>query len=156
MILPRNGETRPDPRLISRRATLLGAAGMMGAAGLASAGPTEIKVRDLWAERGEFSALAKSLDGQRVVVRGYMAPPLKPEINFFVLTKIPMAFCPFCDNDVAWPDDLVLVQVASLKEVVQFNTLIISEGVLELGTKTDAATGFVSRVRLIDAQYRIA
>ncbi len=113
-----------------------------------------IKVRDLWAERGEFSELAQRLDGKQVELRGYMAPPLKPEIDFFVLTRIPMAVCPFCDSGVSWPDDLMLVKSPVSIKVVEFNELIIASGRLEIGTKTDETTGFVSRVRLLDATYR--
>lgn len=143
---------------LSRRLVLLGAATILVQSPPVLAGdePPLVKIRDLWAERGEFSELAKILNGRLVTLRGYMAPPLKPEIDFFVLTKIPMAFCPFCDNEISWPEDLVLVQVKSLSTVTQFNTLIICEGQLEIGTKTDLATGFVSRVRLNDATYRIA
>ena len=141
---------------ISRRTLLLGSAFIGSIAGPALAAPAEVKIRDLWAARGEFSDLAKGLDGRRIAVRGYMAPPLKPEIDFFVLTKIPMAFCPFCDNAASWPEDLMLVKVAGATNVVEFNRLITTEGLLELGTKTDEATGFVSRIRLLSASYSLA
>ena len=115
-----------------------------------------VKIRDLWAERGEFSQLAKDLQGKRIAVKGYMAPPLKAEIDFFVLTRIPMAYCPFCDNGASWPDDLMLIRVAKTLAIVPFNTLIVTTGVLDTGTETDPVTGFVSRIRLVDAQYRMA
>ena len=38
--------------------------------------------------------LATALEGKRIRVEGYMAPPLKAESTFFVLTKRPMAVCP--------------------------------------------------------------
>ena len=140
----------------SRRGMMLGGLAAMAHGSTARAEPPIVKVRDLWAEHGAFSDLARSLDGKRIMTKGYMAPPLKPEIDFFVLTRIPMAFCPFCDNSVSWPDDLMLVRMASAINVVQFNTLIMTDGVLDLGTKTDEATGFVSRVRLVEASYRVA
>lgn len=50
-----------------------------------------------------------SLNGQNVTMQGYMAPPLKPTINFFVLTETPMVICPFCSTDADWPSDIVVV-----------------------------------------------
>ena len=143
-----------SPRPNRREAIATGLAAIWALPALAD--EPYVKVRDLWAERGEFSDLARNLNGKLISVRGYMAPPLKPEVDFFVLTKIPMAFCPFCDNSVSWPDDLMLVKMSGAITVVQFNTLIVSRGILDLGAETDPATGFVSRVRLIDAGYHVA
>jgi hypothetical protein len=58
---------------------------------------------DLWSEGAEFSERAKELAGKAVEMRGYMAPPLKPEVEFYVLTSTPMATCPFCDSEATWP-----------------------------------------------------
>ena len=44
-----------------------------------------------------------ALHGQRVVMAGFMAPPLKPALDFFVLTRVPLALCPFCASDTQWP-----------------------------------------------------
>jgi hypothetical protein len=85
-----------------------------------------------------------------------MAPPLKPDAQFFVLTKMPMAVCPFCDNEADWPRDIVLVRLRERQDWVIFNRAIVTEGVLELGTEVDEETGFVSRVRLTDAVYETA
>ena len=115
-----------------------------------------IKIRDLWAGGGNFSALAEKMAGSVVEMQGYMAPPLKPEINFFVLTRIPMAVCPYCDTEASWPDDLILVFIDSLISPVPFNDLIKVTGKLELGTKTDPATGFDSRARLVSAEFHNA
>ena len=115
----------------------------------------QLKIRDLWAAGNEFSAQAQSLNGTSVEMRGYMAPPLKPEIDFFVLTRIPMAVCPFCDTEAAWPNDLIVVYMTNTLQPVSFNDLIIVSGTLELGTKTDANTGFVSRIRLLQAKFAV-
>src|SRR4029453_16320731 len=40
-----------------------------------------------------------ALHGQRVVMAGFMAPPLKPALDFFLLPLIPLALCPFCACD---------------------------------------------------------
>lgn len=128
-------------------------AGWLGGLSPAHAAET-VRIRDLWAERGSFSPLAQKLAGAEVEMRGYMAPPLKPEIDFFVLTRIPMAVCPFCDSEASWPDDLVLVQSDRHLRAQNFNDLILVRGRLDLGTKTDAATGFVSRIRLTGANFQ--
>ena len=82
-----------------------------------------------------------------------MAPPLKVDTNFFVLTKMPMSVCPFCETEADWPDDILAVHTKRIVKVLPFNLKIEVQGVLELGTEKDAETGFVSRVRLIDATY---
>ena len=137
----------------SRRWFLAGTAGVLVSVDAASA-VESVRIRDLWGERGAFSSLAERLAGADVELRGYMAPPLKPEIEFFVLTRIPMAVCPFCDSEASWPDDLVLVKVAGILRAQNFNDLIAVRGRLEIGTVKDADTGFVSRVRVTQATFQ--
>ena len=115
-----------------------------------------LRIRDLYAERAEFSAKANGLNGQPVEIQGFMAPPLKAEADFFVLTKLPMAVCPFCDSELDWPNDIVLVRLARRQDWAEFNQPIVVRGRLELGTEIDEGTGFVSRVRLVDARYELA
>jgi hypothetical protein len=115
-----------------------------------------IKIRDLYKTQKEFSERALALANSEVEVPGFMAPPLKPDATFFVLTKMPMAVCPFCDNEADWPRDIVLVRLRERQDWVIFNRAIVTEGVLELGTEVDEETGFVSRVRLTDAVYETA
>lgn len=93
----------------------------------------------------------KSLDGRTVVMEGFMAPPLKPTLSFFVLTRIPMSICPFCSSDAGWPYDIVAVRLDRMKNPVTalpFDRPIRVEGRLELGSETDPETGFVSLVRI--------
>ncbi len=114
-----------------------------------------LRLRDLYAERAEFSAQAQQLDGGEVALQGFMAPPVKPDAKFFVLTKLPMAVCPFCDSELDWPTDIVLVRLDGHQGWVDFNQPIVVTGILRLGTEIDPETGFVSRVRLEDATYRL-
>lgn len=113
-----------------------------------------IRLRDLYNKDMSFSDLAQSMEGRRVAVSGFMAPPLKAESSFFVLTKIPMSVCPFCETEAEWPDDILAVYTKRTLRVVPFNVPIVTEGTLELGTFVDEETGFLSRVRLADAIYR--
>jgi hypothetical protein len=102
----------------------------------------------------EFSNTAKQLAGSEVEMQGYMAPPLKPDVTFFVLTQLPAAVCPFCDSTASWPEDIVLVLLRRRTSAFNYDELIKVRGTLELGAQTDEATGFVSLVRIVNAQYR--
>ena len=104
----------------------------------------------------EFSDRLRGLIEKRIVIRGYMAPPLKPESPFFVLTREPMAICPFCDSDASWPSDIVVVYLSSITPMLTGGVKLAVEGRLELGGWTDPETGFVSQIRLRGAQFRRA
>lgn len=104
----------------------------------------------------EFSEKVLDLDGQEVRAVGYMAPPLKAEADFFVLGKQPMAICPFCSSDADWPDDIVVVYLRRKQTFEHATGLVAVEGVLEHGSWTDPETGFVSLLRIRDADYRAA
>ena len=121
--------------------------------------PPAIRVAELYASSGPlglaFSSTATRLQGTAVRMRGYMAPPLKAEARFFVLTAQPVAVCPFCQSDADWPQDIVVVYVGSggwrfrsAAEPVEVS------GVLDLGARIDPDTGFVSQVRLLSANVR--
>lgn len=120
----------------------------------AQAKEDSILLRDLYNKDRSFSDLATRLKGQRINVEGFMAPPLRAESNFFVLTRRPMAVCPFCSSAADWPADIVAVYSKRVVDVIGFNVPITVAGELELGTYTDPELGFVSRVRLVDAVYR--
>lgn len=88
-----------------------------------------------------------SLDGNQVVMEGYVAPPLKPKLDFFVLTSIPLSSCPFCSTAADWPDDIALVYLTQ-EEVVYTPYPVRITGRLEIGSSVDAETGMVSLVRI--------
>jgi hypothetical protein len=99
-----------------------------------------------------YSDQAKALKGQEVHMRGYMAPPLKPESKFFVLTREPVAVCPFCSSDAQWPVDIVVIYLRDTLAPVNFSRRIEVTGTLEMGSWTDPQSGFVSQVRIMDAK----
>lgn len=101
----------------------------------------------------EFSDKVKGLAGADVAMRGFMAPPLKAEAKFFVLTDRPMALCPFCSSDADWPDNIVVVYLDEVQTFEQANRLIEVAGRLEVGSWTDPETGFVSRLRIRSASF---
>lgn len=98
-----------------------------------------------------FSDTLNSLNGSEVTMTGFMAPPLKPSINFFVLTETPMAVCPFCSTDVDWPYNMVVVYVNGSVDALPYDQEVTVTGTLDLGSYMDGDTGFVSQVRLLDA-----
>ena len=59
--------------------------------GTAKAATPELSFDELYSGGGvlglQFSDKVKNLAGQRITIRGFMAPPLKAEAAFFVLTR---------------------------------------------------------------------
>jgi hypothetical protein len=125
--------------------------------GMAHAAVEALTFDELYEAQGvlglKFSERVKALAGQTVSMRGFMAPPLKAEAKFFVLTEIPMALCPFCSSDADWPDNIVVVYLDEKQTFVQANAPIEVQGTLEQGSWTDPETGFVSLLRLRHATF---
>lgn len=103
-----------------------------------------------------FSERVQALKGQDVAITGYMAPPLKAESRFFVLSSEPLALCPFCQSDADWPVDIVVVYLSHIMPLLSAGTRITVSGRLDLGSWLDPDSGFVSLLRLVDASYRDA
>ena len=101
----------------------------------------------------EMSDKLVALNGKPIEISGFMAPPLKAEAGFFVLTRQPVSLCPFCNSDADWPSDIIVVFLREGVRFSQTNRAVAVSGTLEIGSKLDAKTGFVSLVRLIDADY---
>ena len=84
-----------------------------------------------------------------------MAPPLKAEAAFFVLTREPVALCPFCQSDADWPDNILVVYLSSSQSFVQNNTTIEVAGrARNRIARATGDTGFISQLRLRDARFR--
>src|SRR5262245_43831755 len=98
--------------LPQRRAVLVICLALFASAA-AAADTTSLLFEQLYQSSGVrgyvFSDVALGLRGKPVLMHGYMAPPLKPESRFFVLTRQPLALCPFCQSDAEWPVDIVVV-----------------------------------------------
>lgn len=115
-----------------------------------------IKLRDLYNRDRSFSDLALENEGQTVRIEGFMAPPLKADSRFFVLTKQPMAVCPFCETEAEWPDNIIAVYTQRKFRVVSFNRKIETIGQLALGKYRDSNTGFLSLMRIENARFEIS
>lgn len=140
---------------LSRRALLAGIAALP-LVGTANAGDslTFEQLYDKITVLGlSFSPKVKALAGKTVSIRGFMAPPLKAEAKFFVLTEIPMSICPFCDSDSDWPSNIVVVYIDDKTTFLPPSKLIEVTGTLEVGSWTDPETGFVSQLRLVHSSF---
>jgi hypothetical protein len=117
--------------------------------------PAPLGFTELYKSQGVLgnvlSDKTRALDGKPVRILGYLAPPLKPDVRFFVLTRAPVALCPFCSSDADWPSDIVVVYPRERAAWHPDGTPVAVSGALELGSKIDAETGFVSVVRIVDA-----
>jgi hypothetical protein len=147
--------------MMTRRRVMLGAAAALGLSERASAEePTPILFEQLYKSFGvrgyQFSDVLLSLSGKLVSVRGYMAPPLKAESTFFVLTREPLALCPFCQSDADWPADIIVIYLRNASPLVSAGEAVVVRGRLEVGSWTDPETGFVSQIRIVEAGYRRA
>ena len=116
-------------------------------------GVTQLGFNELYEAETEFSRKSQDLNGKPVTMTGFMAPPLKAKAKFFVLTGVPMAMCPFCESEAQWPDNIVLVLTDIEITAAPFNRPIEVRGTLETGFEKDAETGFVSLIRLVDAEF---
>jgi hypothetical protein len=133
--------------LLSRR-SILGLACLAPFASLPARAAEPVTFADISVADDQYTEKARQLAGRVVAMRGYMAPPLKPEVEFYVLTSTPMATCPFCDSEATWPQDIVLVMLARPRSAQAYSRPISVSGILDIGAQTDEKTGFVSRVRL--------
>ncbi len=134
-----------------RRPVLLALCAVTAAPWRAVAQDGPIRLRDLYNHDLSFSDLALAHEGKRLSIAGFMAPPLKADSQFYVLTKMPMAVCPFCEPGQAWPDDILAVYERRIVTVFPFNVPIVTRGILELGDHVDPDLGFYSRVRIVEA-----
>ena len=124
-----------------------------------AAQPGTIAFADLYESAGaaglKISPKLQALDGLDVAMRGYMAPPLKPESDFFVLTRFPMSICPFCSSEADWPADIVVIYLSKAAATLSPSQVIRVAGRLETGAKMDPGTAFVSLVRIVEAEWRV-
>ena len=101
-----------------------------------------------------------SANGRRVTVSGWVPPPLKPDLDFFVLTRRRLGVCPFCSSSADWPEDIILVTLTDFSYRNSGEPVPVTvTGLLEVGEATDETTGFFSLLRLraerVD-EYRLA
>jgi len=139
---------------MQRRQLLLGTAAALVPLALRAEAVPRIRMFELYQPDLSFSELAQKLKGKPITIQGFMAPHLKVESDFFVLSNSPVETCPFCESEDQWIDTIIFVRMKKRQEAVNPGALIQVVGILEIGPETDSATGFVSRVRLTDATFQ--
>jgi hypothetical protein len=149
-----------DSIIATRRQLVLGAGALMWCTAAVAADATPIEFTQLYKSFGVrglvFSDTVLALRGRDVFMRGYMAPPLKADSSFFVLTREPAALCPFCQSDADWPADIVVVYLKNASALIGAGEAVVVHGRLEVGSWTDPESGFVSQIRIVDATFRRA
>ena len=138
----------------SARRRLVAAATLLPLTSLAAELP-RVRMFELYKDDKSYTDTAKKLAGKTISMQGFMAPHLKVESDFFVLSNAPVETCPFCASEDEWIDTIVFVRMKKRQEATRPGNLIQVEGKLEIGPQTDVATGFVSRVRLVEATFRV-
>jgi hypothetical protein len=126
--------------------------------GLGLSGPAvsaqRVRMFELYNDDNDYSDLAKELNGKRISMQGFMAPHLKVDSDFFILSNTPVETCPFCASEGDWIDSIVFVRMRRKQEAVDPGAIIMVEGKLEIGPEKDQETGFFSKVRITDAEFR--
>ena len=138
--------------MLTRRTWLIAALGF--GLTLPALAAQRVRMFELYNEGNDFSPLAKELNGKRISMQGFMAPHLKVDSDFFILSNTPVETCPFCASEGDWIDSIVFVRMRRKQEAVDPGAIIMVEGKLEIGPEKDAETGFFSKVRLADAEFR--
>ena len=65
-----------------------------------------------------------------------------------------MAVCPFCSTDADWPSNIVVVYLENPVTALPYDQTITVTGTLSVGSYVDSETGFVSLVRINNAQVQ--
>ena len=97
-----------------------------------------------------FSDRIAALDGQRVGMRGYLAPTPAPDI--FGLTRAPVAPCSEHGAGQDWPDDTVFLLTEGAPRFPAGEAVAV-EGVLEHGSLRLEEAGVTSFARLRAARW---
>jgi hypothetical protein len=138
--------------MLTRRTWLIAVLGL-GLSGPA-ASAQRVRMFELYNDDNDYSDLAKELNGKRISMQGFMAPHLKVDSDFFILSNTPVETCPFCASEGDWIDSIVFVRMRRKQEAVDPGAIIMVEGKLEIGPEKDQETGFFSKVRITDAEFR--
>jgi hypothetical protein len=93
-----------------------------------------------------------AMAGQRVSVKGYVVPHTADRAApFMIVSAEPLAGCPHCLAALDLPSDSVIGYFKEQPKLKDIGLPVMVEGTLELGSRADAKTGFVSAIRLVEA-----
>lgn len=94
-----------------------------------------------------LSDKAISLDGRKVIMQGFMAPPLQLDLSWFQLTLTPLGACPFCSSAETVLPDMVTVYPVKNSTIYTWEGVQVM-GQLEVGPASDPETGMYSLLRI--------
>jgi hypothetical protein len=130
---------------LDRRSVLAGIAGLITLAPLASAhAKDELPLANLVGPNGQASDLARSMTGQTIRVRGYLAPSL--DGRAFALSEASPGACQLC-GAIHNPGATITIRSASSEGAPPIFEPVLVEGQLAL-------TGPPATVVLLDAKTR--
>jgi hypothetical protein len=130
---------------LDRRSVLTGIAGLITFAPLARAyAQDELPLANLVRSDGQASDLARSMTGQTVRIRGYLAPSLNE--REFALSESSPGACQLCGT-IHDPGATITIRSASTEDVPPIFEPVLVEGQL-------AVTGPAATVALLDAKTR--
>ena len=93
--------------------------------------------------------------GQRVAVKGFVVPHTADSAApFMVVSAEPLIGCPHCMASLDLPPDSVIAYFKEQPKLADIGLKITVEGTLELGSRSDPKTGFISAIRLVEASVQ--
>ena len=146
--------------MIDRRRVLLAGAGalalLVGAGKRAWAATRALSLESLYGNPDmpgvDYRPKVLELAGQKVAVKGYVVPHTGDQAApFMVVSAEPLIGCPHCLASLDLPADSVIAYFKTAPKLADIGLPVTVEGTLELGSRADAKTGFVSAIRLVEA-----
>src|SRR6185503_14041595 len=115
--------------------------------GRASAAPARVALEEIHRDPDlpglDYSTKVRKLVGQRVRVEGFLAPHAGGRIApFMVLSGQPVVGCPHCLGAIDLPGDSLVAYFGGAPGLADTGVPVAVEGVLDIGSRTDAQTGF--------------
>lgn len=89
----------------------------------------------------------KALDGRKVLIQGYMAPPLDLDLDWFLLTIVPVGGCAFCGSSLDVIAGTAMIYPVNDSIFFTGNGIHVT-GTVEVGDGRDPATGMASLIRI--------
>lgn len=89
----------------------------------------------------------KELDGRKVLIQGYMAPPLDLDLDWFLLTIVPVGGCAFCGSSLDVSAGTAMIYPVNESVFFTGNGVHVT-GTVEVGDGRDPATGMASLIRI--------
>jgi hypothetical protein len=100
----------------------------------------------------DYDPAVERLVGRAVRAEGFLAPHIGRFAPFMVLTEEPVVGCPHCRGSLDLPGESLIAYFKEPPSDRLIGLPVVVQGILDLGSRSDSRTGFVSTVRLLDAK----